>query len=192
MLSEPERQLARIAVQRRYLTGTQLCLCVESRRTSADPLEKIFVDRGFLTPEEVEELVRLSKEAPAAPPMFGDLLRESGLASEMQIHEASELKARLATQNIHRYLGEILVERQVISTRQVTELLEIPTISVGAGPHTDGQLLVWTDWAGLTIGRVPKFVKQYADLSGTLAQAAREWRADVEAGSYPNAEHSYE
>jgi len=124
MLSEPERQLARIAVQRRYLTGTQLCLCVESRRTSADPLEKIFVDRGFLTPEEVEELVRLSKEAPAAPPMFGDLLRESGLASEMQIHEASELKARLATQNIHRYLGEILVERQVISTRQVTELLE--------------------------------------------------------------------
>jgi 3-methyl-2-oxobutanoate hydroxymethyltransferase len=78
------------------------------------------------------------------------------------------------------------------AARQVTELLEIPTISVGAGPHTDGQLLVWTDWAGLTVGRVPKFVKQYADLSGTLAQSAREWRADVEAGSYPNAEHSYE
>ena len=36
--------------------------------------------------------------------------------------------------------------------RQVTELLDIPTISVGAGPHTDGQLLVWTDWAGLTLG----------------------------------------
>jgi hypothetical protein len=124
MLSEPERQLARTAVQRRYLTGTQLCLCVESRRTSADPLEKIFVDRGFLTPEEVDELVRLSKEEPAAPPMFGDLLRESGLASEMQIHEASELKARLATQNIHRYLGEILVERQVLSDRQVSDLLE--------------------------------------------------------------------
>ena len=78
------------------------------------------------------------------------------------------------------------------AARQVTEILEIPTISVGAGPHTDGQLLVWTDWAGLTIGRVPKFVKQYADLSGILAKAAREWRADVEAGSYPNAEHSYE
>ena len=124
MLSEPERQLARIAVQRRYLTGTQLCVCVESRRTTSDPLEKIFVDRGFLTAEEVEELVRLSKEEPASPPMFGDLLRERGLASEMQIHEASELKALLATQNIHRYLGEILVERQVISTRQVTELLE--------------------------------------------------------------------
>jgi len=124
MLSEPERQLARIAVQRRYLTGTQLCLCVESRRTSSDPLEKIFVDRGFLTPEEVAELVHISRSEPASPPMFGDVLRERGLASEMQIHEASELKARLATQNIHRYLGEILVERQVLSSRQVTEILE--------------------------------------------------------------------
>ena len=78
------------------------------------------------------------------------------------------------------------------AARQVTELLEIPTISVGAGPHTDGQLLVWTDWAGLTIGRVPKFVKQYANLAGILSDAAKEWRADVEAGDYPNSEHSYE
>lgn len=78
------------------------------------------------------------------------------------------------------------------AARQVTELLDIPTISVGAGPHTDGQLLVWTDWAGLTIGRVPKFVKQYADLAGILGEAARTWRDDVESGTYPNAEHSYE
>lgn len=78
------------------------------------------------------------------------------------------------------------------AARQVTELLEIPTISVGAGPHTDGQLLVWTDWAGLTIGRVPKFVKQYANLASVLGNAARSWREDVESGTYPDAEHSYE
>ena len=51
---------------------------------------------------------------------------------------------------------------------------------------------MWTDWAGLTIGRVPKFVKQYANLAGILSDAAKEWRADVEAGDYPNSEHSYE
>jgi 3-methyl-2-oxobutanoate hydroxymethyltransferase len=39
---------------------------------------------------------------------------------------------------------------------------------------------------------VPKFVKQYADLAGILSQAAKEWRGDVESGSYPDAEHSYE
>ncbi|GAA1953416.1 3-methyl-2-oxobutanoate hydroxymethyltransferase [Agromyces allii] len=78
------------------------------------------------------------------------------------------------------------------AARQVTERLDIPTISVGAGPHTDGQLLVWTDWAGLTVGRVPKFVRQYADLAGILGKAAVEWRTDVASGEYPSAEHSYE
>ncbi|KQM83521.1 3-methyl-2-oxobutanoate hydroxymethyltransferase [Agromyces sp. Leaf222] len=78
------------------------------------------------------------------------------------------------------------------AARQVTERLDIPTISVGAGPHTDGQLLVWTDWAGLTVGRVPKFVRQYADLAGILGKAAAEWQADVASGEYPSAEHSYE
>ncbi|MCM3659068.1 3-methyl-2-oxobutanoate hydroxymethyltransferase [Agromyces mediolanus] len=78
------------------------------------------------------------------------------------------------------------------AARQITERLDIPTISVGAGPHTDGQLLVWTDWAGLTPGRIPKFVKQYADLSGILGAAAQAWQQDVSAGVYPGPEHSYE
>ena len=78
------------------------------------------------------------------------------------------------------------------SAKQVTEALSIPTISVGAGPHCDGQLLVWTDWAGLTTGRVPRFVKQYAQLAHTLDEAARAFRADVESGAYPAPEHEYE
>ena len=79
------------------------------------------------------------------------------------------------------------------AARQVTAELRIPTISVGAGPYTDGQLLVWTDWAGFTKGRIPSFVKQYADLSSVLADsAAKAWIADVAAGVYPDADHSYE
>ena len=70
--------------------------------------------------------------------------------------------------------------------------LKIPTISVGAGPHTDGQLLVWTDWAGLTTGRIPKFVKQYANVAQVLTDAATAWIADVGSGAYPDAEHSYD
>jgi hypothetical protein len=123
MLSESERRLARIAVQNRYLTGTQLYVCVESKRTSPIPLEKIFVDHGYLTAEEVSELVRLTEQVAAAAPTFGELLKERGLASDSQILDASALKARLATQNIHRYLGEILVERRVISPERVRELL---------------------------------------------------------------------
>jgi 3-methyl-2-oxobutanoate hydroxymethyltransferase len=77
------------------------------------------------------------------------------------------------------------------AAKRVTEELTIPTISVGAGPNTDGQLLVWTAWAGLTTGRIPKFVKQYADLAGVLTDAATTWIADVNAGTYPDDEHSY-
>ena len=74
---------------------------------------------------------------------------------------------------------------------RVTEELAIPTISVGAGPECDGQLLVWSDWAGFTRGRIPKFVKQYAQLADTLLVAAREFREDVESGVYPAPEHEY-
>lgn len=75
---------------------------------------------------------------------------------------------------------------------QVTKELKIPTIGVGAGPHVDGQLLVWTDWAGLTTGRVPKFVRKYANLAEVLTEAVAEYRADVEKGTYPAPEHEYE
>ncbi|HWU57406.1 MAG TPA: 3-methyl-2-oxobutanoate hydroxymethyltransferase [Microbacteriaceae bacterium] len=77
------------------------------------------------------------------------------------------------------------------AAKRVTEELRIPTIGVGAGPHVDGQLLVWTDWAGFTTGRIPKFVRQYADLKGILGNAAQQYKTDVEAGSYPGPEHSY-
>lgn len=123
MLSEFERRLARIAVQKNYLTGTQLCVCIESRRASSFSLDRIFVEQGFLTPQEADELLRLSRDATPTAPPFGELLIQRGLASDTQILDAYAVKTRLATQNIHRYLGEILVERQVISPSQVTELL---------------------------------------------------------------------
>jgi 3-methyl-2-oxobutanoate hydroxymethyltransferase len=76
--------------------------------------------------------------------------------------------------------------------KRVTSELSIPTISVGAGPHTDGQLMVWTDWAGMTTGRIPKFVQQYANVAQVLTDAAQTWIADVSSGAYPDAAHSYD
>lgn len=75
--------------------------------------------------------------------------------------------------------------------KRITAELSIPTISVGGGPHCDGQLVVWTDWAGLTAGRIPKFVKQYANLRQVLTDAALAFKADVESGAYPDEAHSY-
>lgn len=77
------------------------------------------------------------------------------------------------------------------SAAKVTAELTIPTISVGAGPHCDGQLMVWSDWAGFTRGRIPRFVKQYAQIGETLLDAAKAFKAEVEDGIYPAPEHEY-
>lgn len=74
----------------------------------------------------------------------------------------------------------------------VTREVSIPTISVGAGPECDGQLLVWTDWAGFSTGRTPRFVKQYAQIGQTLRDAAVEFQNDVRSGAYPAPEHEYD
>lgn len=78
------------------------------------------------------------------------------------------------------------------AARRVTEELSIPTLSVGAGPHCDGQLLVWTDWAGFTTGRIPRFVRQYAQIGKDLEAAAIAFQEDVASGAYPSPENEYE
>ncbi len=73
----------------------------------------------------------------------------------------------------------------------VTSQLDIPTIGIGAGRHCDAQVLVWQDMAGLRTGRIPKFVKQYADLHATLLQAATDYAADVASGAFPADGHTF-
>ncbi|WP_210586872.1 3-methyl-2-oxobutanoate hydroxymethyltransferase [Streptomyces sp. GESEQ-35] len=73
---------------------------------------------------------------------------------------------------------------------EVTRTLHIPTVGIGAGPETDAQVLVWTDMLGLTGGRVPKFVKQYADLRAVMGNAAKAFAEDVVGGTFPLEEHS--
>lgn len=73
----------------------------------------------------------------------------------------------------------------------VTRAVSIPTIGIGAGPHTDAQVLVWQDLAGLTPGKPPKFVKQYGDLRTVLTDAVQTWAGEVVAGTYPAPEHQY-
>ncbi len=75
--------------------------------------------------------------------------------------------------------------------RRVSEALRIPTVGIGAGPYCDAQILVWQDMAGLTTGRLPRFVKRYASLHDTLLDATRRFTEDVSGGRYPDAEHSY-
>ncbi|MEW1830448.1 3-methyl-2-oxobutanoate hydroxymethyltransferase [Streptomyces sp. NPDC088196] len=73
---------------------------------------------------------------------------------------------------------------------EVTRVLHIPTVGIGAGVETDAQVLVWTDMLGLTGGKMPKFVKQYADLRSVMGDAAKAFAEDVVGGAFPREEHS--
>jgi len=75
---------------------------------------------------------------------------------------------------------------------EITKALDIPTIGIGAGPDCDAQVLVWQDMAGLNRSGPRRFVKRYADLRGVLEEAARAYAEDVQAGTFPGPEHSFE
>ncbi|MHA7286340.1 3-methyl-2-oxobutanoate hydroxymethyltransferase [Arthrobacter sp. MDT3-44] len=73
----------------------------------------------------------------------------------------------------------------------VDAAVRVPTIGIGAGPGTTGQVLVWQDMAGLRGGRQARFVKQYADVRSVLSEAARAYADDVRAGTFPGPDHTF-
>ena len=75
--------------------------------------------------------------------------------------------------------------------RRITERLSIPTIGIGAGAHTDGQVLVWHDLLGLYEGHSPRFVKRYANLAAEIQLAIEAYVADVRERRFPEDVHTY-
>ena len=76
-----------------------------------------------------------------------------------------------------------MVPAQIAS--EISKELLIPTIGIGAGAGCDGQILVWTDFAGLNARKPAKFVKQFANLRQELLEAAVQYRSEVASGSFP-------
>jgi 3-methyl-2-oxobutanoate hydroxymethyltransferase len=75
--------------------------------------------------------------------------------------------------------------------KEIREILHIPTIGIGAGPECDGQVLVLHDLLGLFDRFTPKFVKQYASLKQDALRAVKDFKQEVENGSFPSAEHCF-
>lgn len=73
---------------------------------------------------------------------------------------------------------------------KLTRALDVPTVGIGAGPNTDGQVLVWTDMAGMGDWS-PSFAKRYAEVGKALGKAAATYTAEVRNGSFPDADHFF-
>ena len=90
--------------------------------------------------------------------------------------------------------GAVAVVLEMVPTdvaARITEIVRIPTIGIGAGPHCDGQVLVWTDMAGMTDWS-PRFARRYAELGAALQQAAEDYVSEVKDASFPDEAHSFE
>ncbi|MBC7420842.1 MAG: 3-methyl-2-oxobutanoate hydroxymethyltransferase [Bdellovibrio sp.] len=79
-----------------------------------------------------------------------------------------------------------------VLSKKITEQLTIPTIGIGAGPDTDGQILVLQDMLGMNKGFSPKFLKKYLSGADLITEALNSYVSDVGLQKFPLKEHSYE
>jgi 3-methyl-2-oxobutanoate hydroxymethyltransferase len=87
--------------------------------------------------------------------------------------------------------GIVLEKIPASLAKEITESISIPTIGIGAGQHTDGQVLVTHDMLGITQDFNPRFLRRYADLYSTIEEAARAYCTDVKNRSFPNEKEQY-
>jgi 3-methyl-2-oxobutanoate hydroxymethyltransferase len=102
-----------------------------------------------------------------------------GLIADAKAVEASGIFA-LVLEGIPDLLADI-----------ITKEISVPTIGIGAGPGTDGQVLVFHDILGLSYGRKPRFVRRFGDLHNQAVAGINAFRAAVESGHFPNENETY-
>ena len=176
-----------------YETGPDEALHTAFRFMKETGAHAVKLEGGMRSAEQIRRIV--SAGIPVMAHVGFTPQSEHGLGGHVIQGRGDQIEQLLADAHAVEDAGAFAVVLEMVpaeAAARVTKELRIPTIGVGAGPNVDGQLLVWTDWAGFTKGRIPKFVKQYANLRSTLTDAVTAYRADVESGSYPGQEHSYE
>jgi len=82
-----------------------------------------------------------------------------------------------------------LVPREIAEI--ISKELRISTVGIGAGTNCDIQVLVLHDLVGLSFGRLPRFVRQYANIREVMTEAVQNWMEDVKSGNYPSNKESY-
>ncbi len=98
----------------------------------------------------------------------------------------------LAEQMVYAGASSLLIEGTAAEVAEIiTKRCEVPVIGCGSGPSCDGQILIAPDILGLTQGPSPKFAKSYSNLANRTIEAFNEYSREIQAGQYPDKEHSY-
>ena len=174
-----------------YQASPQAALAAATRFLKEAGAQAVKLEGGHRVLGQVEELVAAGIPVmahlgltPQSVNAFGGYrVQGRGEDGDQLLRDAKALQAA----------GAFAVVLECVPARlaaAVTASLSIPTVGIGAGSSCDAQVLVWQDMAGLT-PRPAKFVKIYADIAGTLGQAARSFASEVTAGEFPTEQYSY-
>ncbi|MGD0685536.1 MAG: 3-methyl-2-oxobutanoate hydroxymethyltransferase [Streptosporangiaceae bacterium] len=174
-----------------YQASPQAALAAATRFLKEAGVQAVKLEGGHRVLGQVEELVaagipvmaHLGLTPQSVNALGGYRVQGRGEDGDQLLRDAKALQAA----------GAFAVVLECVPARlaaAVTASLSIPTVGIGAGSDCDAQVLVWQDMAGLT-PRPAKFVKIYADIAGTLGQAARSFASEVTAGEFPTEQYSY-
>ena len=105
--------------------------------------------------------------------------------------EAKKLKEDAQVLDELGCFGVVLEKIPAQLAKEVSELISIPTIGIGAGPDADGQVLVVHDMLGITQDFKPRFLRQYADLNQIMSDAVKNYVSDIKSKNFPNEKESY-
>lgn len=146
--------------------------------------------------EVVEHIAALTHAGAPVVAHLGLTPQSIGLTGSYKVRAKSQQEAEKLLEDAKKVeeAGAIALVLEAIPKQlaeQVTKSLRIPTIGIGAGVHTDGQVLVYHDIIGYGITRRAKFVKDYAEVDPVIESALTQFTKDVRSKHFPEDKHSY-
>ena len=175
-----------------YQTGIRDAVLNAGRALKETGCDAVKIEGGVEQKETIRALVdagipvmgHIGLQPQSVKTLGGYKLRGKGEEREKLIEDAKAVEEAGA-------FAVVLEKIPFSLAKEITELLSIPTIGIGAGKYCDGQVLVFHDMVGLFEEFKPKFVKRYAELGKLAREAVKQYIEEVKSGKFPDEEHSY-
>jgi 3-methyl-2-oxobutanoate hydroxymethyltransferase len=176
-----------------YEASNELAITSAQRYVKEAGCEAVKLERGGASVDRARAIIR------SGIPVMGHVgltpQTASALGGFRTQGKTAEAAAKLAEEALAlQSVGCFAIVFEAVPaavTEALMEKLEVPVIGIGAGPGTDGQVLVWHDLLGIHRGHTPRFVKRYAEVGEAMADGVRAFADDVRARRFPAPEHIY-
>jgi len=155
--------------------------------------EAVKLEGGSIMAETIRRLVQIGIPVIGHLGLTPQSINAFGGYALQAAHEASARRLLEEAVQLQEAGVFAIVLEKIPATvaREVTQVLKVPTIGIGAGPHCDGQILVTHDMLGLFEKFKPKFVRRFAEAGKLIREASAAYREEVKAGKFPTEQESY-